>query len=117
MSLDSITLEAMRKELLDKFTKGKIVSLIQTKKYKIIIEIKPIKFLASNNINKKIETFYIHISLDPSLPEIYFTELKNRQKTISSPFLTLLQNQLRGGKILDIEHPNFDRILHFIIKP
>ncbi|GAG76560.1 unnamed protein product, partial [marine sediment metagenome] len=63
------------------------------------------------------ETFYIHISIDPSLPEIYFTELKNRQKTISSPFLTLLQNQLKGGKILDIEHPNFDRILHFIIRP
>ena len=117
MSLDSITLEAMRKELLDKFTEGKIVSLIQTKKYKIIIEVKPVKFLASNNINKKSETFYIHISIDPSLPEIYFTELKNKQKTISSPFLTLLQNQLRGGKILDIEHPNFDRILHFVIRP
>ena len=117
MSLDSITLAAMRKELMDKFTEGKIVSLIQTKKYKIIIEVKPVKFLASNNINKKSETFYVHISLDPSLPEIYFTELKNRQKTVSSPFLTLLQNQLRGGKILDIEHPNFDRILHFIIRP
>jgi len=109
MSLDSITLEAMRKELLDKVKEGKIISLIQTKKYKIIIEVKPVKFLAS--------TFYIHISLDPSLPEIYFTELENRQKTISSPFLTLLQNQLKGGKILDVEHPNFDRILHFIIRP
>jgi len=117
MSLDSITLEAMRKELLDKFKEGKIISLIQTKKYKIIIEVKPYKPFASNGIKNKRETFNIHISLDPSLPEIYFTELKNRQKTISSPFLTLLQNQLRGGKILDIEHPNFDRILHFIIRP
>ncbi|GAH29287.1 unnamed protein product, partial [marine sediment metagenome] len=117
MSLDSITLEAMRKELLDKFKEGKIISLIQTKKYKIIIEVKPYKSFTSNGVKNKSETFYIHISLDPSLPEIYFTELKNRQKTISSPFLTLLQNQLRGGKILDIEHPNFDRILHFIIRP
>jgi len=117
MSLDSITLEAMRKELLDKVKEGKIINLIQTKKYKIIIEIKPDKPFTSNNLNKKSETFYIHISIDPSLPEIYFTELKNRQKTISSPFLTLLQNQLKGGKILDIEHPNFDRILHFIIRP
>ncbi|GAG58801.1 unnamed protein product, partial [marine sediment metagenome] len=39
MSLDSITLEAMKKELLDKFKEGKIISLIQTKKYKIIIEV------------------------------------------------------------------------------
>jgi len=117
MSLDSITLEAMRKELLDKFKEGKIISLIQTKKYKIIIEIKPDKPLTSNDLNKKSEIFYIHISLDPSLPEIYFTELENRQKTISSPFLALLQNQLKGGKILDIEHPDFDRILHFIIRP
>jgi len=117
MSLDSITLAAMREELLDKFKEGKIISLIQTKKYKIIIEIKPDKPLTSNDLNKKSETFYIHISLDPSLPEIYFTELENREKTISSPFLALLQNQLKGGKILDIEHPNFDRILHFIIRP
>ncbi len=109
MPLDSIALEAMRKELLDKFKEGKIINLIQTKKYKIIIEIRPAKFLGS--------AFFIHISLDPLLLEIYFTELKNNQKTISSPFLTFLQNQLNGGKILDIEHPNFDRILHFIIRP
>jgi len=117
MSLDSIALEAMRKELLDKFKEGKIISLIQTKKYKIIIEIKPDKVLNSNDINIKRETFYFHLSIDPSLSEIYFTESKKKQKTISSPFLNLLQNQLRGGKILNIEHPNFDRILHFIIKP
>jgi predicted ribosome quality control (RQC) complex YloA/Tae2 family protein len=117
MSLDSIALEVMRKELLEKFKEGKIISLIQTKKYKIIIEVKPNKLFALNDTNKKSETFYIHISIDPSLPEIYFTELKNKQKTISSPFLALLQNQLKGGKLLDIEHPDFDRILHFIIKP
>ena len=117
MSLDSITLSAMREELLDKFKEGKILSLIQTKKYKIIMEIKPDKPLTSKDPNKKSEIFYIHISLDPSLPEIYFTELENRQKTINSPFLALLQNQLKGGRILDIEHPDFDRILHFTIKP
>jgi len=117
MSLDSITLEAMRKELIDTFKEGKIVNIFQVKKYKIIFEIKPIRTLLPNNMDKKTKTFFIHISLDPSLPEIYFTELENRQKTISSPFLTLMKNQLRGGKILDIEHPNFDRILHFIIKP
>lgn len=116
MSLDSIALEAMRKELLEKFKKGKIISLIQTKKYKIIIEVKPDKLFTLNNTNKKGETFYIHISIDPSLPEIYFTELENKQKTINSPFLTFLQNQLKGGEILDIEHSNFDRILHFTIK-
>jgi len=117
MSLDSIALEAMRKELLEKFKEGKIISLIQTKKYKIIIEVKPDKLFALNDTNKKGETFYIHISIDPLLPEIYFTELENKQKTISSPFLTLLQYQLRGGKIIDIRHPDFDRILHFIIRP
>ncbi|GAG68286.1 unnamed protein product, partial [marine sediment metagenome] len=66
MSLDSITLAAMRKELLDKFKEGKIISLIQTKKYKIIIEVKPYKSFTSNDIKNKRETFYIHISLDPS---------------------------------------------------
>ena len=117
MSLDSIALEAIRKELLEKFKEGKIISLIQTKKYKIVIEVKPDKLFALNDINKKSETFYIHISIDPSLSEIYFTKLENKQKTISSPFLALLQNQLKGGKILDIEHSDFDRILYFIIRP
>ena len=117
MSLDSIALEAIRKELLEKFKEGKIISLIQTKKYKIVIEVKPDKLFALNDINKKSETFYIHISIDPSLSEIYFTKLENKQKTISSPFLALLQNQLKGGKISDIEHSDFDRILYFIIRP
>ncbi len=117
MSLDSIALEAIRKELLEKFKEGKIISLIQTKKYKIVIEVKPDKLFALDDTNKKSETFYIHISIDPSLSEIYFTKLENKQKTISSPFLALLQNQLKGGKILDIEHSDFDRILHFIIRP
>jgi len=117
MSLDSIALEAMRKELLKKFKEGKIINLSQTKKYKIIIEVKPNKLFSLNDTNRKSKTFCIHISIDPSLPEIYFTELENKQKTICSPFLAFLQNQLKGGKILDIEHPDFDRILHFIIKP
>ncbi|MBA7513873.1 Rqc2 RqcH [subsurface metagenome] len=117
MSLDSIALEAIRKELLEKFKEGKIISLIQTKKYKIVIEVKTDKLFALNDTNKKSETFYIHISIDPSLSEIYFTKLENKQKTISSPFLALLQNQLKRGKILDIEHSDFDRILYFIIRP
>jgi len=36
MSLDSIALEVMRKELLEKFKEGKIISLIQTKKHNLI---------------------------------------------------------------------------------
>lgn len=116
MSLDSITLQAIRKELLDKFKEGKIVNILQPKRYKIIIEIKPDKSFTVNDLNKKDESFYFHISIDPSLPEIYFTQLENKQITISSPFLSLLQNQLRGGIISDILHPDFDRILQFNIR-
>lgn len=117
MALDSISLTAIRKELMDIFEGGKIVNIFQVEKYKIIFEIKPITTLLSHNIDKKIKTFYIHISIDPSLMEIYFSESKNTKETISSPFLTLLQNHLIGGKILDIKHPDFDRVLHFIIRP
>jgi len=117
MSLDSTTLAAIRKELIDVFKEGKIVNIFQVKKYKIIFKIKPIGTLPFNNLDKETKTFYIHVSIDPSLPEIYFTELENVEKTIGSPFLTLLQNQLKGAKIIDITHPDFDRILHFIIKP
>jgi len=117
MSLDSICLTAIRKELIDIFKGGKIVNIFQVKKYKIIFEIKPIRTLLPHNIDKKTKTFYIHISIDPSLMEIYFSDSENIKETISSPFLTLLQNHLIGGKILDIKHPDFDRIMHFIIQP
>jgi len=117
MSLDSICLTAIRKELIDIFKGGKIVNIFQVKKYKIIFEIKPIRTLLLHNIDKKTKTFYIHISIDPSLMEIYFSESENTKEAISSPFLALLQNHLIGGKILDIKHPDFDRILHFIIQP
>lgn len=117
MSLDSICLTAIRKELIDIFKGGKIVNIFQVKKYKIIFEIKLIRTLLPHNIDKKTKTFYIHISIDPSLMEIYFSDSENIKETISSPFLTLLQNHLIGGKILDIKHPDFDRIMHFIIQP
>lgn len=117
MSLDSISLAAIRKEVIDIFKESKIINIYQAKKYKIIFEVKPIRTLLPNNINKNGETFYIHISIDPSLIEIYFSESKNIKETISSPFLTFLQNHLIGGKILDIKHPDFDRILHFVIQP
>jgi len=117
MSLDSISLAAIRKELIDIFKESKIINIYQAKKYKIIFEVKPIRTSLLNNISKKGGTFCIHISVDPSLIEIYFSESKNIKETIKSPFLTLLQNHLIGGKILDIKHPDFDRILHFIIQP
>ena len=58
MSLDSICLTAIRKELMDIFEGGKIVNIFQVEKYKIIFEIKPIaNLLSHNNIDKKIKTF------------------------------------------------------------
>lgn len=120
MSLDSISLAAIRRELIDMFKDAKIVSIFQVKKYKIIFEARPVKALPSYNtgsLTKNRKLFHIHISTDPSKMEIYFSEAENIKETISSPFLALLQSQLIGGKILDIKHPNFDRILHFIIQP
>ena len=120
MSLDSITLTAIRKELINMFKDAKIVNIFQVKKYKIIFEIKPVRALPSystDKITKSKKLFHIHISTDPSKMEIYFSEAENIKETINSPFLALLQSQFIGGKILDIKHLDFDRILHFIIQP
>ena len=117
MSLDSICLAAIKEELINTFKEGKIVNIFQVKKYKIIFEIKSIRTLPPSNREKKTKTFYLHISIDPSLMEIFFSESGIFKETIGSPFLTILQNQLIGGKILDIKHPDFDRILHFIAQP
>ncbi|MEA2021828.1 MAG: NFACT RNA binding domain-containing protein, partial [Candidatus Caldatribacteriota bacterium] len=60
---------------------------------------------------------YIHISIHPSFPEIYFTSSIKTNTSISSPFLANLQTHLKGGNIIAITQPDFDRILYFTIKP
>lgn len=115
--LDGLTLFSIRKELSDIFTGAKIIDIFQTKKYKIVIEVMPKKLLILPFSNKDKKTFFIHISIDPSLLEIYFSKYQNNKNTINTPFLTLLQNHLKGGKILNIKQIDFDRILHFTIQP
>jgi predicted ribosome quality control (RQC) complex YloA/Tae2 family protein len=115
--LDGITLFAITKEFLNNFKGAKIIDISQTKKYKIIIEIILKKALKLAHSNKEKRIFCIHISIDPSLPEIYFSECQDNKNFINTPFLALIQNQLKGGKILDIKQIDFDRILHFSIQP
>ena len=115
--LDGLTLFAIKKELSDSFINSKIINISQTNKYKIIIEIKPKKELLPVSGQNKTNNAYIHISIHPSFPEIYFTNSIKTDTSISSPFLANLQTHLKGGKIIAITQPDFDRILYFTIKP
>jgi len=115
--LDGLTLLAIKKELSDSFINSKIINISQTDKYKIIIEIKPKKELLPVSMQDDTKNAYIHISIHPSFPEIYFTSSIKTNTSISSPFLANIQTHLRGGKIIAITQPDFDRILYFKIEP
>jgi|GEM_PF-527725 len=119
MTIDSIALAGIKKEFLDLIRGGRINNIYQVNRYKIILEIKlPIpKTFSTNHQTKETKIIYLHLSLDPGQMEIYFSTEQNFPATISTPFLSLLQNKIIGGKIIDIVHDtDFDRILSFIIQ-
>lgn len=118
MSIDSIALAGIKKELLDLIAGGKINNIFQVKRYKIVLEIKLSTPQPSfiSHLSKNTKIIYLHLSLDPAQMEIYFSTEKNLPQTISTPFLSLLQNKLGGGKILDLIHLNFDRIFSLVIQ-
>lgn len=118
MSIDGITLFGIRKELSDLIIGGKINRVFQIKKYKIVLEIKlcPTKSSPPDQLLVDKKIIYLHLSLEPGQMEIYFSTVKNSFQILSTPFSTLLQNKLEGGKILDIIQIDFDRILSLIIQ-
>ena len=112
--LDGITLFAIKNELSNLFIDSKIIRVFQTSKYKLILEITPKK--KRFNLKNHKNNYFLHLSVHPSYPEIYFSETMDGD-LVNSPFLASIQTHLKGGRIISIKQPEFDRILLFKIKP
>lgn len=114
--LDGIIIFAIKNELSKFFTNSKILQIFQIDKYTITLKLKPEINRMTSSVKERNRNFFLYLSIHPSFPKLFFST-ERPSITINSPFLNSLHSNLEGGKIILIEQQNFDRVLHFIIKP
>ena len=100
MAFDGIFLYALSLELKNDILNGKVDKINQPEKDEIVLTIR------SGNKNKK-----VLISASSNYPRIHFTD-KTKPNPMQPPmFCMLLRKYLIGGRIINIEQVNSDRIL------
>ena len=105
MAFDGITVSCLRKELSDKLTGGRITKIVQSEADELLLTIK-------NNANQ----YRLLLSASASLPLAYLTD-KNKPAPMTAPgFCMLLRKHLGGGRIVAVNQPSLERILHFHIE-
>ena len=105
MAFDGFMVCAVRKELSDRLTGGRIAKIIQPETDALLLTIK-----------NQGETFRLAISASPSLPLIYLTD-ENKPAPAAAPnFCMLLRKHIGGGKILSVTQPGRERILSIEIE-
>jgi len=105
MAFDGITVHSLVHEFNENLIDGRITKIAQPEKDELLLTIK----------NEK-ETYRLVISVNPSLPLIYLTDV-NKQSPINAPmFCMLLRKHINNGKILKIEQPDMERVVVFYIE-
>ena len=105
MAFDGIVIANLVKDLKIKLEGGKINKIAQPEKDELLFTIK-------NNR----ENLRLLISVNASLPLIYFTE-KNKPSPLTAPnFCMLLRKHIGTGRIVEITQPGLERIIEFHIE-
>ncbi|TDX52778.1 Rqc2 family fibronectin-binding protein [Orenia marismortui] len=105
MSLDGITLAAIKNEFIDKLIGGRIDKIYQPKNELITIKIRQ----PGQNIK-------LLISADPQNPRIHISE-ENFDNPLRPPaFCMLLRKHIESGRIKSVTQPNFERILEITVQ-
>ena len=105
MAFDGITIAAVRKELSDALTGGRVYKIAQPEPDELLLTIK-------NNSSQ----YRLTLSASASLPLAYLTS-KNKTSPITAPgFCMLLRKHIQNGRILSITQPGMERILNFRIE-
>ncbi len=108
INLDSLTIKAFLKENYDFFIGAKIQKIQQPNRRELIFH------LRNNSESRK---FYININ--PSFYHIAFMSKENEeQRNIKIPksaamFCMLLRKYISGLRIVDVQQPNYERIIEF----
>ena len=105
MAFDGITIAAVRKELSDALTGGRVYKIAQPEPDELLLTIK-------NNSSQ----YRLTLSASASLPLAYLTS-RNKTSPITAPgFCMLLRKHIQNGRILSITQPGMERILNFRIE-
>ena len=105
MAFDGFAVAALRKEFQDCLCGGLITKIAQPEPDEILIHIK-----------NRGESVRLLLSANPALPLAYLTE-ENKPSPMTAPaFCMLLRKHIGSGRITDIQQPDMDRILVFVIE-
>ena len=105
MAFDGITIAAVRKELSDALTGGRVYKIAQPEPDELLLTIK-------NNSSQ----YRLTLSASASLPLVFLTG-KNKTSPMTAPnFCMLLRKHIQNGRILSITQPGMERILNFQIE-
>lgn len=105
MAFDGITIAAVRKELSDVLTGGRVYKIAQPEPDELLLTIK-------NNSSQ----YRLTLSASASLPLVFLTG-KNKTSPMTAPnFCMLLRKHIQNGRILSITQPGMERILNFRIE-
>lgn len=104
MSLDGIVTKAIVSELNERILGGKINKIYQQESDEILI-----------SIRNSGENFKLLLSASSNNPRIYLTEASKENPASPPMFCMLLRKHLIGGKILNIEQFEMDRIVYIDI--
>ena len=105
MALDGVLLNCIMEELKDKIVGGRIDKIHQPEKDEIYMGIR------ANNQNLK-----LLISASSNYPRIHLTNIQKGNPLTPPVFCMVLRKHLIGGRIINIEQPNFERILILYIE-
>ena len=105
MALDGITIRALKNELKNTLTGGRISKIVQPETDELLLTIK------TKEANER-----LLISAGASLPFVYLTD-ENKQAPMTAPnFCMLLRKHISGGRLVDITQPGLERIIEFEIE-
>ncbi len=105
MALDGIMLNCLLTELKEQITGGRIDKVHQPEKDEIHIVIR-----------SRTQNHRILISASPNYPRIHLTKTQKNNPITPPLFCMVLRKHLIGGRILDIEQPDFERVLIITIE-
>lgn len=100
MALDGVAISALVKELNEKLAGGKIDKIHQPERDEIIMHVRHIG-----------ENSKLLLCANPSFPRVHFTRMVKENPAQPPMFCMLLRKHLAGGKILNFEQDNFERII------
>jgi len=105
MAFDGIVVKSVVEELKEKLKGGRIDKIFQPEKDEIILQVRSIG-----------QNFKLILSANASYPRIHLTDYTKDNPANPPVFCMVLRKHLSGGKILDINFHDFERIVNLEVE-